>query len=121
MNKNGQQELPVEARIHLHLSDTDIKREMLKCQQLYLDFSDCEEVEGSLKTMLECLKCTVCNKIPLELQECSSCMTIICKSCEANIQGKENPKDRRCPDPDCEDADELSFQVQEFSSKMMIK
>ena len=82
---------------------------MLKCQQLFFDFEDVEEIDNSLKVMIECLKCTECGRVPLELQECSSCMAIICKSCEAEIKGRENPADRRCPDPDCEDAELLAF------------
>lgn len=57
----------MEARIHLHISDSQIKREMLKCQQLYFVPDDCEELESSLRVMLECLKCTECQRIPLEL------------------------------------------------------
>ena len=67
MNKDREQELPVEARIHLQISDSHIKRDMLKCQQLYFDTSDCLEIENSLKVMLDCLKCTECQRIPLEL------------------------------------------------------
>jgi hypothetical protein len=48
-------------------------------------------------------------------------MAIICKPCAAKIEASENPADRRCPDEDCDEADELSFAVQEFSSAMMIK
>lgn len=121
MNKDREQELPVEARIHLFTSDKIIKRDMLKCQQLYFDTEvDCEEIDNSLRVMLNCLRCVSCDRIPLELQECACCMAIICKQCEATIHEKDDPTERRCPDPDCDDADEGTFRCQEFTSKMMI-
>ena len=67
MNKDREQELAVEARIHLQISDNQIKREMLKCQQLYFEETDAEYIEPTLKVMINCLKCIVCDRVPLEL------------------------------------------------------
>lgn len=79
MNKDREEELPVEARIKLHISDKQIKQEMLKCQQLYFDPRDVEPLDNTLTVMLDCLRCVLCDQIPLEIQECATCLTIICK------------------------------------------
>lgn len=77
-------------------------------------------MDQALRVMLNCLQCTNCERIPLDLQECANCMAILCKQCEAKIREIENPRDRRCPDPDCEDTSK-PFAVQPFTSSMMIQ
>ena len=116
-------EIPLEARIQLQISDRQVKIEMQKCKQLYFHPSEFEKMDSALGVMLNCLKCERCDRIPLELQECAHCASIVCKSCENAIHCPDTPEEmRRCPDPDCEGtANGEKFRSVEFSSKMMLK
>lgn len=117
--------MALEARIHLQISDNQVKMEMQKCKQHYFNPNEFETIDPALKVMLNCLKCECCERIPLELQECAHCASIVCKHCEAlikNVNGDTPEEEQCCPDPDCEGTlnGEL-FDVAEFSSKMMLK
>lgn len=125
MNKDAMREMPLEARIQLHISDRQIKMEMQKCKQHYFNPNEFHSIDPALKVMLNCLKCESCERIPLELQECGHCAAIVCKSCEdliKNVNGDTPEEEQCCPDPDCEGTlNGDLFEVAEFSSKMMLK
>lgn len=68
----------------------------------------------ALERLLKCLVCIRCERIPLDLMECTKCKGIVCNGCATQIKKTS----QQCPDPDCQAE---SFDVQKFSSKIMLK
>ena len=91
-------DLSVQARFKLHVSDRSVEKEREKCLQIYFDQSDCKG-EETLMRLIRCLECTQCHRVPLDLTECTSCSAIICKQCysESRADGGGNS----CPERAC--------------------
>ena len=76
-------------------------------QKVYLLAGDYENISDpgelpALEILFKCLKCEGCGRIPLKLQECTECGSVICDPCKNKIKSIENPiEKRRCPDPEC--------------------
>ena len=86
---------------------------MKNSQVEYLDMRDAR-CPQALERLLKCLACVRCERIPLDLMECTKCKGVVCNSCADQVKKTS----RQCPDPDCLAE---GFDVQKFSSKIMLK
>ena len=106
MNKDTLRELAVEARIELHISDRQIGRDLERCKQEYFHPNEFKGMDQALCVMLKCLECSGCKRVPLQLQECSNCLAVLCRPCEKKIRLQEDEKKMVCPDLDCQECDQ---------------
>ena len=84
MNKDESPDLTLLARIRLEISKEHVERDMLSCSQEYFKYDD---VRGAkpLMTLIKCLECINCKRTPLNLTECLSCKSIVCRECHNKI------------------------------------
>ena len=66
MNKDTDKELSLEARILLHVSDKQVHKEVAYSRQYYFNPHE-YDMDPSLVVMVSCLKCSGCNRIPLDI------------------------------------------------------
>ena len=95
MNKDQSEDLSMHARIRLEISNEQVEREMQSCRQEYFKLDD---VRGPkpLMTLIKCLQCIHCKRTPLNLTECLSCKSIVCRECHNKILYQGNGQ---CPEP----------------------
>lgn len=84
MNKDTN--LSYSERMNLQISDNQLHSEILERCQVYFEPDHSSKL--NLEDLKEFVTCAKCKKIPLDLQQCEGCSSIVCEPCQREIMKK---------------------------------
>ena len=85
MNKD-KSDIDVLSRIRLQSSPSQIISLTKECKCDYLPDRIFDTFNKHVKALVKCLECAHCKKVPLALDECKGCKTIVCKKCSESLK-----------------------------------
>ena len=81
--------------LNLKIDDEQLQTEITERVQTFFEPDASEEIQGQ-ELVKSYVKCIICQKIPLEILNCSSFFSVICKICL-----KQNQNSEKCPSEGC--------------------